>query len=276
MLGKRFLLISTGILIISFFLSTKIKESEPIPQNLNIVQNEIKEKGPLLNSDGQLIDVGWSRYPLKDYNLDEINLPFFKKLYFKLRIKKWDFFSIINENFIIFVALVDVGYIGQSFIHIVDLKTKEKYFIDLDILPIFKPKSFKDSYNFTLKESFSYQTNDFVLSYEDCFLNKHSQKKYRSVTFEANSGVQKIVGNFTLEKTSFHQDIVTMTPMNSDKTSFFYNVKSYTLPVQGSLKIGDKVHHFDKNSSSAGMNDYFFYFFCQCLVFNIKEIMKQP
>lgn len=266
MFGRRFFYLSSLILLISFFLSTKIKESEPILQNPKIDQIEIKKKGPLLNSDGQLIDVGWSRYPLKDYNLDEIDLPFLKKFYFKLRIKKWDFFSIINENFIIFVALVDVGYLGQSFIHIVDLKTKEKFFIDLDILPIFKPKFFKDSYNFTLKESFYYQASDYILSYEDCTLNEHSQIKYRSITFATGLGSQKIVGNFTIEKARVHEDIVTMTPMSNDKTRFFYNVKSYTLPVLGTLQIGDKVHNFDKNSSSAGKH------FLYCFLFNFFSL----
>jgi hypothetical protein len=252
-MAKKIFFFSLLILVLSFFLSSKIKESEPIPQNFNIDQIEITKKGPLLNSKGQLIDVGWSRYPLKEYNLEELEFPFYKKLYLKLRVKKWDFFSITNENFIIFVALVDVGYIGKSFIQIINLKNKEKQSIYVDILPFFKPKSFKDSFNFTLDEAFFFKSNSYYLSYKDSPSNGKAQIKYRHIIFETSFEGKKITGNFTLEKSVLHQDIVTMTPMNSEKTHFFYNVKSYTLPVEGGLQIGNETHGFKKNSSSAGI-----------------------
>jgi len=59
----------------------------------------VKTGGDLLNANGQLIDRGFARQPLKELNEKDI-APFLclKQLSF-LRYKKWDFFDIITENY---------------------------------------------------------------------------------------------------------------------------------------------------------------------------------
>ncbi len=245
------------VLFISLALIFVVKESEPVPQNLSIIQNEIVTPGGLLNSQGQLIDIGWARYPLKEYNIDQVQMPFFNKLFtLQFLIKKWDFFSIMTNKFIVLMAIADVGYMGSSFIHIYDLEANKKYFIDKDILPFNIPKFKPNSCNFTLDEEFKYETSDYFVSYIDDFENPSPNSKVlkRKLAFSGISDNIQIKGNFFLQKPKNYENIVMLNPLSDDSKRFFYNVKSYNMPVQGELEINGMKIIFTEDMANGGMD----------------------
>jgi hypothetical protein len=53
------------------------------------MQNELATCGTLLDSNGRLNQVGWSRHPLLDCNLEDAYFYALKPLQ-RLRIKRWD------------------------------------------------------------------------------------------------------------------------------------------------------------------------------------------
>ena len=54
--------------------------------------HEVTQTHPLLNSDGSLMEPGWSRKLVQTYSRDRIRAP-------KFRIKEWDYYLVLNEDF---------------------------------------------------------------------------------------------------------------------------------------------------------------------------------
>ena len=246
------------VLIFALFLVFVVKESDPVPQNLSIPQIEITTPGPLLSlQTGQLIDHGWARYPLKEFNIEDVKMPFMNRFFtLKFNIKKWDFISIMTKKFVILLAIADVGYLGNTFIHIYDLESNHKYFIDKDILPFNIPKFHPSSCNFTMSEEFKYETTDYLLSYKDDPENSspNSTILRRRVAFSAKLGENTVKGIFTISKPKTQEDIVMLSPLSDDSKRFFYNVKSYTMPVKGELDLNGLKVIFSEGISNAGMD----------------------
>lgn len=246
------------VLIFSLFLIFVVKESDPIPQNLSIPQIEITTPGPLLSPlTGQLVDHGWARYPLKEFNIEEVKMPFMNRFFtLRFNVKKWDFLSIMTKKFVILLAIADVGYLGNTFIHIYDLESNRKYFIDKDILPFNVPKFHPSACNFTMSEEFKYETSDYLLSYVDDPENSspNATTLKRRVTFSAKLGKNTVKGLFTISKPKTHEDIVMLSPLSDDSKRFFYNVKSYTMPVKGELDLNGMKVFFSEGISNAGMD----------------------
>lgn len=89
------------------------EESLSMPINYAAKQVEVVTKGKLLDDQGRLIESGFSRHPLKEIN--EENIPSFlgrQDLAF-LRYKKWDFFSVVADEFILLAHFADLGYAGN-------------------------------------------------------------------------------------------------------------------------------------------------------------------
>jgi len=245
------------ILVVSLALIFVVKESDPVPQNLEIIQNEILIQGPLLSSQGSLIDIGWAKSPIKEFNIEKVNMPFMNKFFtLTFNIKKWDFFSIMTKKFIILMAIADAGYLGSTFIHIYDLESNKKYFIDKDILPFNIPKFVSHSCNFTLSEELKYETTDYFLSFSDdpANISPESTVLKRKLSFFGKAGNDVVKGNFIVTKPKSYDNIVMMSPLSEDAKRFFYNVKSYNLPVSGELEINGLKVLFSEEIANAGMD----------------------
>ena len=66
-------------------------------------QRMLKGPGKLLDREGNLADVGWSRFPVLDCNLEDCHfytLPTFQGL----RIKVWDYYAITTPTLIFHTA----------------------------------------------------------------------------------------------------------------------------------------------------------------------------
>ena len=62
------------------------------------MQTELKDTTPLLDEDGNLLQIGWARYPLLESNLE--NAAFYPKLLRPLqltRVKVWDYYAIFTN-----------------------------------------------------------------------------------------------------------------------------------------------------------------------------------
>ena len=75
--------------------------------------HEVINKHSLLDENGSLIEPGWSRSLIQSYDRNMI-----KKR--KTRIKEWDYYYIINDDFALALTIADNSYMGLdsiSFIH---------------------------------------------------------------------------------------------------------------------------------------------------------------
>ncbi|MEE4193695.1 MAG: DUF2804 domain-containing protein [Anaerolineae bacterium] len=87
-------------------------------------QQLIERKGPLLDKEGNLNQVGWSPQPLLDCNLEQVNFYRLKFLQ-PLRIKRWDYYGIFTPTHYFSFTISDVGYMGMIFCYVLNFETNE-------------------------------------------------------------------------------------------------------------------------------------------------------
>jgi hypothetical protein len=98
-----------------------------------LISEEIKGPGKLYSEEGA-VNLGWSRHPQLDLNIEKAR--FMKiKAFQKFRTKRWDYYYVFAEKFFFSVTLADLGYIGTSFIYFYDYE-KNAVTEDMIIIPL--------------------------------------------------------------------------------------------------------------------------------------------
>ena len=77
--------------------------------------HEVTRRQDLLKEDGSLKEPGWSRQLVQRYDRSQIKAP-------KFRIKKWDYYLVLNEEFAGAFTVSDDGYIGLQSVSLLNLK----------------------------------------------------------------------------------------------------------------------------------------------------------
>jgi len=83
------------------------------------MQTELTQPGPLLQPDGRLAQVGWSRQPLLDCNLEAARFYAFRPLQ-HFRIKRWDYYAVFTPQRFFSATIADLGYAGNLFVYTMD------------------------------------------------------------------------------------------------------------------------------------------------------------
>lgn len=77
--------------------------------------HEILDRHDLLDKNGVLIEPGWSKALITRYDRKQIKAP-------KFRIKEWDYYLVLNDDFAGAFTLSDDGYIGLQSVSFLNLK----------------------------------------------------------------------------------------------------------------------------------------------------------
>jgi len=196
-------------------------------------QNEITEPSNLFNEDGSLLQRGWARKPVLKYNKENIGKGW-------TRIKEWDHYSILNNEFGIQITIGDIGYLTQMSYTWIDFKEKAKngkgefkFFTKSKLLPL---SSLKDSIiefpSKKFKATIEKKENNRILSIEDpSFLDKG------------------IKGSISLYDNPKWDNTVVVTGYHEDPRLFYYNHKINMMPATGEIKIGGESYSFEPESS---------------------------
>ncbi|MBD3193709.1 MAG: DUF2804 family protein [Candidatus Lokiarchaeota archaeon] len=195
-------------------------------------QNEITEPSDLFNEDGSLVQKGWARKPILNYNKENIGKSWW-------RIKEWDHYSVLNDDFGFQLTIGDIGYLTQMSFVWLDFKNKNradkstmKFFTKSKILPL---SSLEDSL-------IEFQTDEF-----DASLEKKGDK--RILTIDDPSFIDEgIHGSILLEDNPDWDNTVVVTGYEDPKR-FYYNHKINIMPAEGNLTIGNKKYNFSPDSS---------------------------
>jgi hypothetical protein len=89
-------------------------------------QKELYDPSPLLDADGNLVQVGWARQPIIDCNLENARFYPLRALQ-RFRVKRWDYYGITTPDFYFSATLAHLGYAGLAFVYVVDLTAKEHH-----------------------------------------------------------------------------------------------------------------------------------------------------
>ena len=194
--------------------------------------HEITARGPLLDAQGNLREPGWARHLLPEYRREDIKAP-------KFRIKEWDYYLVVGDDFAVAFTISDDGYIGLQSVSLLELGEApwEHTETILNVLPMGK-----------LKLPASSESG--VTEYKD---------KRLHMKFEVQEDLSRRIRCKFLdfhEKCPFHCDIVLTpppspaesmviaTPWDKDK-HFYYNQKIGTLRASGWAEWKGKQYRFD-------------------------------
>lgn len=209
------------------------------------MQNELVNTGPLLDSTGKLCQVGWSRQPLLECNLE--NAAFYPTLLRPLqrfRIKRWDYYAIFTPNRFFSATIADLGYAGNIFVYTLDFATQELHEEGL-VVPLSSgiqlPRSSEGGISVYsgkgVKISFLVQNNNREILVD-------------WPTFHGGRGIH---AEISLSCSPEHESMTIVIPIEGRR--FYYNRKINCLPANGELHYGN-VHEKIESHNSLGSLDW--------------------
>ncbi len=194
--------------------------------------HEITAKQLLLKEDGSLREPGWSRQLVQQYDRNMVKAP-------KWRIKEWDYYLVLNEDFAGAFTISDLGYLGMLSVSFLNFKEGWQHTETvLTAFPMGKLKLPSDS-------------SGGITEYRD----KRLHLKF--TVEEGSRRIQCRFDNFCQGK-PFSCDIrmeqppmdtmVIATPWKEKKTAFYYNQKINCMPASGGMKFDGKKYMFHKDT----------------------------
>lgn len=196
-------------------------------------QNEITKKTRLLDKDGQLLNPGYCKRNLYEYNREDISPSI-------MRLKEWDFYQISDGKVMAQLNFFNISLASCVTFAMVDLKTGKS--IDSMSVELFTPYKNRMNKNGDTPNFFEYSFGSTRVKYD-------VKEAVRHLYFQGKSKGKKIKADFTCFKLPEHESITTATPLNK-KGHFFYTQKLNCLNTFGTISIDDKVaYEFKKDET---------------------------
>jgi hypothetical protein len=191
------------------------------------MQTELTETGKLLNQDGSLAQVGWSRKPLLDCNLEDARFYWLRPLQ-HFRVKRWDYYAVFTPRRFFSATIADLGYAGNIFVYTLDFETGKLHEEGL-VIPfgsgVILPR------NITAGDS-SFSNSKVSLEFK-----LEGSQRLLSVSWPGFHEGRGIQAEITLEVAVTHQSMNIVIPIG--KRRFYYNHKANCLPATGWIKYGE-------------------------------------
>ena len=206
------------------------------------MQNEITKPSDLLDDNGELIQKGWSRKLILNYNREKIKAG-------PLRIKEWDYYAILNPNYGIALTIADLGFAGL--IAVLWLDFIEKSFITDEVMVMFTKGKFNLPRT-SEKGNISLTEKGVNLSFE-----KHPDTRKILFKFPGFNKGEGIKAELTLFQDLNMDTMVIATPWKADPTRLYYNQKINCMEAKGTVSKGEKTYEFrGDDDNSYGVLDW--------------------
>lgn len=193
-------------------------------------QHEVTKKQPLLNKRGHIMEPGWAKQPIWEYNRDQIHAPAFLR-------KEWDYYLVIGDGFGVAFTISDLGYSGMISVSYLDLEQGwEHTEMDLDLFPIGNKYQLGAHSNDGYAE---YQGKKIHLRFD----TRAHKRRIQCVFADFYNG-QELRADIVLDQ----PDMDTMciaTPWKEKPTAFYYNQKINCMPARGNVHFEGVRHSFD-------------------------------
>ncbi|MBK9328390.1 MAG: DUF2804 domain-containing protein [Sphingobacteriales bacterium] len=193
------------------------------------MQHEITQAGPLLNEEGSLSQKGWAKDLVLRYDRNAIKAS-------GLRIKEWDYYCILQEDFGIALTVADNSYLSLIAVNVFDF-IHNKETTDMVLLPFTMGKLNMPSHS---------AFGDTVVQHKKVQISfRHIEgRRQLDVDFPSFNNRKGITGSISL--TPLNKDsMVIATPWKEDPLAFYYNQKINCLAAAGSFTVGNETHVFE-------------------------------
>ncbi len=189
--------------------------------------HEVTREQKLLNAQGNIAEYGWSRRQLQVYERGAIRAP-------KFRIKEWDYYMVLNQDFAAAFTISDDGYVGLQSVSFLDFtRPWEHTETILDAFPMGKLHLPKNS-----------STGNTV--YESKRLNMRFlvEKESRRIVceFKNFNGDKDFACDIRLRQPDM-DTMVIATPWTK-KHAFYYNQKINCMRAEGWVQYDGKKYEF--------------------------------
>jgi len=188
-------------------------------------QRELHGPSPLLDEQGNLVQVGWARQPVLDCNLEAARFYRFRFLQ-RFRIKRWDYYGLTTPTHFYSFTLADLGYAGQVFAYVVDLEAKTYHEQTLTI-PLAR--------GITLPRNSTEGSSHFEGQGVRFLFQADPEDRRISVAWPGFEG-KGLRGEVRLHLPADHESMVIVIPIAGKR--FYYNRKVNCLPAEGWIEYG--------------------------------------
>ncbi len=206
------------------------------------MQLELNQPGSLLSQDGRLAQVGWSRQPLLDCNLEAARF-YSLRLFQRLRIKRWDYYAVFTPRMFFSATIADLGYAGNLFVYAMNLETGELHEEGL-VVPFGKgvqlPRNSSEGASYFRKGKVSL----------DFQVDENTRKI--SVSWPDFHGGRGIKAEINLICPPGYESMTIVIPIG--KNCFYYNRKINCLPAEGSIQYGDSIDLLQPTTSIGSLD----------------------
>ncbi len=194
--------------------------------------HEVTTVQSLLKEDGSLREPGWSKNLVQIYNKNQIKA-------LKFRIKEWDYYLVLNEEFAGAFTISDDGYIGLQSVSLLNFKEGwEHTETILNPFPMGKYKlpSTSEMGNTIYKDKRLHMR----------FLVKQGERRIQCKFKNFYQG-KEFSCDIRLEQPKM-DTMVIATPWKEKKTAFYYNQKINCMPASGTMTYDGRTYTFSKET----------------------------
>lgn len=194
--------------------------------------HEVTSVQPLLKEDGSLREPGWSKKQYQIYDRNQIKAS-------KLRIKEWDYYLVLNEEFAGAFTISDDGYIGLQSVSLLNLKEGwEHTETILNPFPMGKLHMPPDS-----------SAGDVVYRDKRLQMRFLKEKEKRRILCDFQNFYEGKPFHCEIELDQPEMDtMVIATPWKEKRTAFYYNQKINCMRASGTMEYDGKVYRFSPES----------------------------
>lgn len=199
------------------------------------MQHEIKERRPLLDKKGNILEAGWARDLLSKYHRKDICVS-------SLRIKEWDYYAVLNEAFGLGLTIADNGYMGFVSVTVFDFDAgKEISKTIMTPLPLGKFKLPENS-----------ETGDLHFSNKEIslYFKNEAGRRVLSMNIPDFEKGKSLKGTVICHKNEPHDSMVIATPFEK-KGHFYFNQKINCMRSEGTYTLGEKTYDLGGRPSFA-------------------------
>ena len=191
------------------------------------MQTEITQSGSLLADLGRLAQIGWSRQPLLDCNLENAGFYRLRFLQF-LRLKRWDYYAIFTPQRFFSATIAHLGYAGNIFVYTLDYASGDLHEEGL-VVPLGRGVSLPRNSTEGVTE---YRGKSASLRF-----TAGKDTRQLSVSWPGFHDGRGIQAEIALSCPPQHESMNIVIPIMERR--FYYNRKVNCLPVSGTLRYGD-------------------------------------
>lgn len=196
------------------------------------MQNEITNKQQLLDDNGNLLNPGWCRRNLYEYNREKISPSI-------MRLKEWDFYQVSDGKVMIQINFFNISLATCATFGFVDLTTGRKF--DTMSIELITPRKNRLNRNGDTQNSFSYKKGKTSISF-------NTTQESHTIKFDGICKGKTVSAKFVCRRLPEHESITIATPFR-EQGHFFYTNKINCLATQGRLTYGDEVFDFSPDET---------------------------